>query len=218
MAEFSYASSTTGDLYINPQVKGVAPPAGSGSLSGSTGSLVQLQNGDWLTATVYYQNTTYTDSDTFQVANLTSGTDPMPAITTPSAVTSGGMTITDNGQDNSGNCFPVRHVHLTVPNFANSDPMTMSKFVNGFNTQYGLVFTLSDQSGLEWDSLSPELSHNHLDTTHNQLTNTFDIYFPPLRTEAPVNGTPATLTFQATIPGNSRIYVEQFSPSPPCWV
>ena len=213
MAEFSYSSSTTGHLYINPQVKSVTPPAGAGSLSGSTGPLVQLQNGDWLTVTVYYQNAT-TDSDTFEVTNLTSATDPMPAVTTPSPVTSAGITVTDHGQDNkSGNPFQVGYVHLTVtdPSFVNFDP---SNFVQGFNTQNGLVFTLSDQSGLEWDSLSPELSHNHLDTTYTQSTNTFDIYFPPLRTEAPVNGTPATLTFQATIPGNPNIFVKQFTPTP----
>ncbi|MGO9596466.1 MAG: hypothetical protein ACLP7Q_00415 [Isosphaeraceae bacterium] len=214
MAEFFYSSSTTGHLYINPQVKSVAPPAGAGSLGGSTGPLVGLQNGDWLTVNVYYQNTTYTDSYTFQVANLTSATDPMPAVATPSPVTSDGITTTDHGQDGTGNSYQVGYVHLTVtdPSFVNFDP---SNFVQGFNTQNGLVFTLSDQSGLEWDSLSPELSHNHLDTTYNQSTNTFDIYFPPLRTEAPVSGTPATLTFQATIPGDPNIYVEQFTPSPP---
>ena len=211
MAEFFYTSSTAGHLYINPQVKSVAPPAGAGSLGGSTGSLVQLQKWNRLTVKVYYQNTTHTDSYTFQVRKLTSATDPMPAVTTPSAVTSNGMTITDHGQDGLGNSFQVGYVHLTVT--APSSVTFNSSDFGGFNTQNGLVFTLSDQSGLEWDSLSPELSHNHLDTTYTNST-TADIYFPPLQTEAPVNGTPATLTFQATIPGDPNVYVEQFTPNP----
>ena len=79
LAEFfqTPTNQTTGDLYINPQVNAVAAPPGSGSLGGSTGtgSLVDLQNGDSLTVTVYYNGTT-PSSFTFQlggsVGSLTS--------------------------------------------------------------------------------------------------------------------------------------------------
>ena len=119
------------------------------------------------------------------------------------------MTITDHGQDGLGNSFQVGYVHLTVT--APSSVTFNSSEFGGFNTQNGLVFTLSDQSGLEWDSLSPELSHNHLDTTYTNST-TADIYFPPLQTEAPVNGTPATLTFQQPSRGTRT---SMWSNSPP---
>ena len=208
MAEFFYTSSTAGHLYINPQVKRVAPPAGAGSLGGSTGSLVQLQKWNRLTVNVYYQNTTHTDSYTFQVRKLTSATDPMPAVTT-TAVISNGMTITDHGQDGLGNSFQAGYVHLTVT--APSSVTFNSGDFGGFNTQNGLVFTLSDQSGLEWDSLSPELSHNHLDTTYTNST-TADIYFPPLRLRPPSTEHPRCLPSRRPFRGNRT---SMWSNSPP---
>ena len=54
---FPSAVQGSGDLYINPQVKSVAPLAGTGtpvSLGGSTGAPIQLQNGNSLTLTTNY--------------------------------------------------------------------------------------------------------------------------------------------------------------------
>ena len=52
-------AALTADLYLNPQIRELAPPAGTGtpvSLGGSTGPLGQLQNGDWLDVSVTYDN------------------------------------------------------------------------------------------------------------------------------------------------------------------
>ncbi len=215
MAEFVASSGTTGDLYINPQVQSVAPAAGTGSpisLGGSTGPLVGLQNGDWLTVTVNYQNTTITDSDTFQVEHLRSAALPVAAIATPPAATAGGMTVTDHGQDDPTGHPGMVHLTVTAPRGATFNPADFTGGGQGSSTSGGLVFTLSDQAGLEWDSLLSEVSHNHLDTIYKN-SKTVELYFPPLRTEAPSNGASATLTFQATIPGNPAVFVKTFKPA-----
>jgi hypothetical protein len=209
--------SSTGDLFINPQLRCVAPPAGTGtpvSLGGSTGSLVRLRNGNPLTVTVYYQNTSLTDSCTFTVRNLTSPTLSMPRPTVTGIVTTGGMTVTDLGQDSSAHPWETGYVHLVVT-APSGVTFNRGDFIQDASTSTGLVFSLIDQAGLEWDSLHAELSHNHLDAYlegSGPTGTTVDLYFPPLRPETPVSGSAATMTFQATIPGRSSIYVAQFAP------
>ena len=55
-----------------------------------------------------------------------------------------------------------------------------------------VVWELSDQAGLYWDSTSATLAHNHIYATLRPGTdNVVDLYFPPERDEAPT-GNPAS--------------------------
>ena len=109
------------------------------------------------------------------------------------------VTVTDHGQDGTGNANELGFVHLTV-SFPSSFSFNTSDFtgISGYDTTGGLVFTLSDSSGQEWDSLSPEEGHGHLDTMEpSPNSSSVELYFPPTSSEAPVNGVAQKLTLQA---------------------
>ena len=219
LAEF-FQNLTTGDLYINPQVNSVSATAGTGSppsLGGSTGNLIQLTNGDSLKITVYYQNTTYTDSFTFQlggsIGGLTSPTDPEPPPSvTPVNVNTSVLTVQDEGQPSS---VPYSYedgmAELQVT--ASSAPFAASQFSNG-STLSPLVFVLSDEAGIEWDSTSASNPGYHI-YAYYVSTTVADLYFPPVRNELPVNSTTAptmTLQMQLSSPVSS-VYTCQFTPT-----
>ena len=118
-------AATTADLYLNPQIRLLAAPAGTGtptSLGGSTGPLGQLQNGDWLDVSVSYENGTGASFE-LQLENLTSATLAMPAIAAPSPVNSSSFIVTWEGACQrslpvrAGLCSFDRHVSPAVRSF-----------------------------------------------------------------------------------------------------
>ena len=205
LAEFFPSSTASqGDLYINPQVKSDLPSAGSTlPLGGSTGSLIQLANGMLLTFTINYSGQTSPDVVTVNISNLTSPTNPMPAVLSPAKVVST-FGVTDDGQDGTGQPNEVGFVHLVV-----TAPPGVA-FSNATFDQ--VLWQLTDQVGIAWDSTAASLGHNHIYATLRPGTNNIvDLYFPPMRDEAPPAGsTTPTMILQVSIPSNSNVYATPF--------
>ena len=205
-AEYFAASGPGGgDLYLNPQVKSdLASPGGSLPLGGSTGSLISLANGDVLTVTIYYQGQASPDVTTAAVSGLVSPTDRMPATPVPANVVNA-FEVADMGQDVSGPYYETGFVHL------------VATATNGlvFNSAtFGQVsWALSDLAGFGWDSTAASLGHNHVYADlRSGSNNVVDLYFPPIRNEAPASGsTSPTMTLSASVPGVSTVYSTGFA-------
>jgi hypothetical protein len=201
LAEFFPASSPgQGDLYINPQVRSDLGPSGSSlPLGGSTGSLIQLANGAQIALTINYQGQSAPDMASATVSNLVSATLPMPPVTAPAVVVAT-FQVTDFGQDGTGQPYETGWVHLvvTAPNGVSFDSGTFSQ----------IVWELSDQAGLAWDSTSATLGHNHIyATVRPNTTNVADLYFPQARNEAPAAGSTApTMLLRVALRNDGNVY------------
>jgi hypothetical protein len=205
LAEF-FPSSTTGegDLYINPQVESDLSSTGAAlPLGGSTGSLIQLANGMPLNFTIDYSGQISPDTVTANVSNLVSATDPMPAISVPANVV-GNFAATVDGQDGTGQPFEQGFVHLvaTAPSGVVFSSATFNQ----------VLWQLSDNAGIAWDSTSASLGRTHIFATLRSSSNSVvDLYFPPMRNEAPPAGSTApTMLLQVSIPGNTNVYATPF--------
>ena len=108
-----------------------------------------------LTVTIDYQGQTSPDTATVAVSGLVSATDPMPAIASPGNVVST-FQVTDQARTGPGRPTK-RFVHLvvTAPSGVSFNSATFSQVVWG----------LSDQAGLAWDSTAATLGHNHIYAT-----------------------------------------------------
>ena len=160
------------------EVKSDLGPGGSAlPLGGSTGSLIQLANGMTLTVTIDYQGQSNPDIVNVAVSNLISATDPMPAVATPANVV-GTFQVTDDGQDGTGQHYEQGFVHLvvTAPGGVVFDSATFAQ----------VLWQLSDPVGTIWDSTYGSIGHDHIYATCGRTTeNIVDLYFPPVRDEAP---------------------------------
>ena len=202
---FASTSPGDGDLYLNPQVRSDLPPAGGSlPLGGSTGSLIDLSNGVVLTVTIAYQSGASPATATVPVSNMVSPTDPMPAIPVPANVVNA-FQVVDLGQDGTGLSYEQGFDHLVV---TATGGLTFNSAT--FNQ---VVWGLSDQAGLAWDSTSATLGHNHIDATLRSGTdNIADLYFPPQRNESPATGsTLPTMQLRVTLPGDPGVYVTPFA-------
>jgi len=207
LAEYFPSSSPgQGDLYINPQVKSdLTASGGPLPLGGSTGSLIQLANGAPLSVLINYQGQTTPDTASVAVSDLVSATDPMPPIATPGDIVST-FQVTDLGQDGTGtgqaNETGWVHLVVTAPSGVSFESGTFSQVVWG----------LSDQAGLAWDSTSATLGHNHIYATlRPDTTNVADLYFAPERNEAPAAGsTSPTMLLRVALPNDDNVYVTPF--------
>jgi hypothetical protein len=210
-AEYFYTSNSTADLYINPEIRTLAPAAGTGapiSLGGSTGALPfgQLQNGDYLDVTVLYKDGT-SASDDIQLTNLTSATDPMPEPATPSPINSSTFNVTWEGQPNPApQTYEQGYVHLLVT------PPTGQSFSSNLINNFGSVsWTISDDASGYWTTNRLALDHNIMYASLEQSDAAVDLYFPPDRSESPVNGsTTDTMLLQVLVPNDSNTYVTPF--------
>ncbi len=196
-----------GDLYLNPQVRSDLPPAGGSlPLGGSTGRLIQLVNGVVMTVTIDYQSQASPATVTVAVSEMVSPTDPMPAISVPANVVNA-FQIANDGQDATGQTYEQGFDHLvaTATGGLTFNPATFSQ----------VVWDLSDQAGLAWDSTSATLGHNHVYATLRSGTNnTVDLYFAPERDEAPASGSSSpTMQLRVALPGVSSVYVTPFAGS-----
>ncbi len=205
LAEY-FPSSTAGqgDLYLNPEVNSDEGPHGSAlPLGGSTGSLIQLVNGMTLTVTIDYQTQASPDVVNVVVSNLISATDPMPAVPTPANIV-GTFQVTDDGQDGIGQPYEQGFVHLvvTAPAGVVFDSATFSQ----------VLWQISDPVGTFWDSTTNSLGHEHIYATlEADSDNVVDLYFPPVRDEAPAAGsTTPTMLLQVSIPDDSNVYATPF--------
>ncbi len=224
-AEFiANPDSYQGHLYINPEVKSTIPPSG-----GSTGTLIQLVNGDPLTITVNYTTggtspQSYSEQQiiipesTSNTYHITSATDP---VSEPSAPTynNNSITVTDDNQDET---FPEwaegqnGFVHLVVSFPASLD---LSNWAVDFTTTpyYGtelpLIFSLSDDARNEWDSMRVTNFYNHLYAFYNsEEPNQASLYFAPDRDEYAANGySPTSMTLQVQLPNNPTVFVSSVS-------
>ena len=201
---FPSSSPGVGDLYLNPQVRSDQPaPGGTLPLGGSTGSLISLANGDVLTVKIDYQGQSSPDTVTTVVSGLVSATDPMPAEPVPANVVNA-LQVNDLGQGGTSLYYEQGFVHLVVT------------ATNGLTFNSGtfdqVSWTLSDQAGYEWDSTAATLGHNHLYADLRSGTNNVvDMYFPPVRDEAPASGsTSPTMTLGVLVPGVSTVYATNF--------
>lgn len=205
LAEYFPSSSPgQGDLYINPEVKSdLPPPGGSLPLGGSTGSLIQLANGMNLTVTIDYSGQTSPDTLPVTVSHLNSATLLTPSPGTP-ANPLAGFQITDQGQDGTGQPYEQGFVHLVI-----TAPAGVSFTSSTFSQ---VVWTLSDQAGLAWDSTTATLAHNHIYATmRTGSDHVVDLYFPPQRDEAPASGsTVPTMLLGVTLPGDANVYATAF--------
>ena len=75
-----------------------------------------------------------------------------------------------------------------------------------------MLWQLSDPVGISWDSTTNTLEHNHIYATLRANTdNIVDIYFPPVRDEAPAGGsTTPTMLLQVSIPDDNNVYATPF--------
>jgi hypothetical protein len=202
---FASSSPGAGDLYLNPQVRSDLPsPGGTLPLGGSTGSLISLSNGVVLTVTIDYQGQASPDTVNAAVSGLVSATDPMPATPVPTNVVSD-FQVVDMGQDGARPYYETGYVHLAV---------TATGGLTFDSTTFDqVVWSLSDQVGFEWDSTLATLGHNHVYADLRSGTNNVvDLYFPPVRDEAPAAGsTSPTMILSAVVPGVSTVYATSFA-------
>jgi hypothetical protein len=201
---FPEATSGQGDLFINPQVQSDQPPRGGTlPLGGSTGSLIQLANGTTLSLSISYQGQSSPQSATVVVNNLISATDPMPAIPTPANVV-GTFSVAVDGQDGTGVSYEQGYVHLVV-----TAPAGITFSASTFNQVF---WGISDQAGIIWDSTVASEGHDHVYASLRAGSdNVVDLYFPPLRDEAPPSSSTApTMLLQVSIPGDNSAYATPF--------
>jgi hypothetical protein len=202
-----YFPSTTpgaGDLYLNPQIRSDLPAAGGTlPLGGSTGSLIPLGNGVALAVAITYQNQPSPAPVNVAVSGLSSPTLPMPAVPVPGNVISA-FQVVNLGQDGNLPYYERGFAHLVA---TSSGGLTFD--AASFSQ---VVWSLSDQVGLAWDSSAATLGHNHVYASLRQGTdNVVDLYFPPARDESPASGsTSATMTLSAAVPGSSSVYATRF--------
>ncbi len=201
---FASSSPGSGDLYLSPQVRSdLAGPGGTLPLGGSTGSLISLTNGVVLTVSIYYQGQASADVATAAVSGLVSATDPMPATPVPANVVSA-FDVADLGQGGTVPYYETGFVHLvaTATNGLVFNSATFSQ----------VSWALSDLAGFGWDSTAASLGHNHVYADLRSGTNNVvDLYFPPIRDEAPASGsTSPTMTLSAVVPGASTVYTTEF--------
>jgi hypothetical protein len=204
---FPSASPGQGDLFLNPEIRSDRAPAGGPlPLGGSTGSLIQLADGVLLSLTISYQGQAGTEAAAVAVSALVSATEPMPAVTTPAAVVPS-FRVTDDGQDGTGQPYERGFVHLvvTAPSGVTFDAGTFGQ----------VVWELSDEAGLAWDSTAGTLSHNHIDATFRPDSPAVaDLYFPPARDESPTAGSGSpTMLLRVALPNDGRAYLTPFSGS-----
>jgi hypothetical protein len=202
---FASSAAGQGDVYINPQVKSDLPPSGGTlPLGGSTGNLIQLSSGAKLTVTVAYQGQSSSDTVAVTIANLASGTLPVPAVPTP-ANPLGGFLVTDAGQDGTGQTYELGYVHLVV-----TAPGGVTFSSASFNA---IVWRLSDQAGIAWDSTNATLGHNHIYATiRTGANNVADLYFAPERNEAQPSGSSVpTMLLGVALPNDGRVFATAFS-------
>ena len=113
--------------------------------------------------------------------------------------------VVSAGQDGSGQSYEQGFVHLvvTAPSGVNFNSATLSQVAWG----------LSDQAGLAWDSTTSSIGHNHIYATLRQnSTNIVDLYFPPVRDEAPAAGSTApTMLLRVSLPGVNTAFVTPFA-------
>ena len=175
---FPSSSPGVGDLYLNPEVRSDLPaPGGTLPLGGSTGSLISLANCDVLTVTINYQGQSSPDIATAAVSGLVSATDPMAATPVPANVVNA-FQVVDLGQGGARPYYEQGFDHLvaTTTSGLTFDPASFSQVVWG----------LSDQVGLAWDSTAGTLAHNHVYANLRSGTNNVvDLYFPPAATRPP---------------------------------
>ena len=130
----------------------------------------------------------------------------MPATPVPANVVNA-FQVVDLGQDGTGQYYEQGFVHLvaTATSGLTFDPATFSQVVWG----------LSDQAGLAWDSTAATLGHNHVYATLRPGTNNVvDLYFPPARDEAPASGsTSPTMTLAARRARGHPAFTRRDSPA-----
>ena len=178
------------------------PPGGSLPLGGSTGGLIGL------TVSVTYQGQSIPDTWTGTLTNLTSATDAMPEPATPANVVST-FSVQSDGQDGTGQTYEAGFVHLVVT--APGGAFNAGNFAANFAN---VVWQLSDNGGIAWDSTPNTLAHNHIyaNLEANTSPPRVDLYFPPVRSEAAVNGSTApTMTLQVSVPNDPNVYVSPFA-------
>jgi Fibronectin type III domain len=206
-----------GDLFIDPEVRSdLPPPGGSLPLGGSTGTLLTgLTASATLVVTVYYETPGETP-DTYTlngIAGFVSATDPMPPPATPNPVV--GFSVTnDYGQDGLGNqniweYAGLVHIAITAPSGVT---FSSKEFSTGV-TQGGLIFQMSDTAGVDWISNKQNNGDFLYASLRTGTNNVVDLFFPPVRDEAPVNGsTTKNMTLQMTLPGSTgtTVYTTSF--------
>ncbi len=212
LAEYFVTSPSTDDVYINPQVKSdLPPPGGSLPLGGSTGSLIPLQDGNQLTFYIYYSGQTNyvtpAPTVTLSSSNFTSATDPITEPQTPNNVVND-FNVVYKGQDGTYHYSYEQgdaHLYVTPPT---GQQTFSSNLISNFSQ---VVWTLSDNAGMTWDSTMSSQGHNQLDAYLESSDAVVDLYFPPVRSEAPVNGSPSnTMLLQVTLPNDPTVYVSPF--------
>jgi hypothetical protein len=206
LAEY-FPSSTagSGDLYLNPQVRSdLPPPGGTLPLGGSTGSLISISNGLVLTLLINYQGQSRPETATLPVSGLVSATAPMPEPSVPANVVNA-IQMVDLGQDGTGQFYEQGFVHLVAT--------ATSGLVFDRSTFGQVVWELGDQAGLAWDSTAATVGHNHVYASLRTGTNdVVDLYFPPMRNEAPASGsTSPSMTLLTLVPGVSTVYATTFA-------
>ena len=95
----------------------------------------------------------------------------MPAVPTPGNVV-GTFQVTDLGQDGTGQNYEQGFVHLvaTAPSGVVFNSATFSQ----------VLWQISDQAGIDWDSTSGSVDHSHIYASLRANTdNIVDLYFPP---------------------------------------
>jgi hypothetical protein len=205
LAEFFPASSPgQGDLYMSPEVKSNLPAPGAAlPLGGSTGRLILLKNGDPLLIRIIYQQSGAAETTSVQVSGLGSATEAMPAVFAPADVDPS-FRVTSDGQDGTRPPGETGWVHLvvTAPSGIAFDATTFSQ----------VVFELSDEAGIYWDSTTSTLGHNHIDAALRPGTSgTADLYFPPVRAESPpIGSSSSTMILRVDLPDDGRVYVSPF--------
>jgi hypothetical protein len=165
--------------------------------------LIQLANGAVVTVAIDYQGSTPAETVLVNVSNLVSATNPMPPVGTPANV-AGGFQVADLGQDGTGQLYEQGFVHLAV--------IAPPGVVFASATFGQIVWGLSDEAGLAWDSTAATLGHNHVyPTLRPGTSDVADLYFAPERDEAPAAGsTSPTMLLRVAIP-NENVYVTPFA-------
>ena len=116
----------------------------------------------------------------------------------------GTFQMTDDGQDGTGQLYEKGFVHFVV---------TAPSGVVFDNATFGqAIWQLSDPVGISWDSTTNTLGHNHVYASLRANTdNIVDLYFPPVRDEAPPGGsTTPTMLLQVSIPNDNNVYATPF--------
>ena len=157
-----------------------------------------------LSLTIAYQGQPNPTTASVQLSGLASPPAAMPALAVPSNVINA-FQVVDLGQDGTGQSYQQGFDHLVVT------AASGLSFNSGTFSQ--VIWALSDQAGLAWDSTSGTLGHNHVYASlRSGTSNVVDLYFPPARDESPSSGAAApTMMLRAQVPGSSSVYVTRFA-------